>query len=311
MRAPAALLALVAAAAVAMAAPAPGRSIAGAKRRRPAVAAASGSGRGGRRLVNAELTDPATNLLLPPQLPTRVYTSVVLNSLVKLDVMDSSFYADAYVAAAWVDPRLANATEYDPDTMFNPGIEYINRRDITEEPWVVHFDFPLWLAGVPGVGSPDDAWVIAETRIMGAFACEVSLRDFPQDVQTAYLAIESFEWNASRVAFEPVSSLFLSPALTVLSWRVLDAGTSLSLHSYPTFKESFSRATYWVRVKRQSDFYFFTVGACSRGGMEETARFVAAVTSPTSHLYCSRLHPSHPLPSSSAGPQLPASRFWW
>jgi hypothetical protein len=277
MRAPAALLALALALAVAAvtAAPAPGRSIAGAKRRRAASAAtSSSSGRRARRLVAEEMLDPATNLILPPELPTRVYTSVVLNSLVKLDVMDSSFYADAYVAAAWVDERLANATEYDPATMFNPDIEYINRRDITEEPWVVHFDFPLWLEGRPGL-DPGASWLIAETRIMGSFACDVSLRDFPQDVQTAYLAIESFDWNASRLEFVPVTSSLTSPQLAVLNWRVLNAGATLALQTYPTFKESYSRATYWVRVKRQSDFYFFTVGAC-RGVARHRARHAGA-----------------------------------
>jgi hypothetical protein len=64
----------------------------------------------------------------PPAYPTKVYVTASINSISRIDAVDSSFQMDFYLVFAWRDDRLFPQIdqELDPATQFHPSPEIIN-----------------------------------------------------------------------------------------------------------------------------------------------------------------------------------------
>lgn len=230
---------------------------------------------------------PATAALLdPPLAPTPVYVAFAFNSLEKLDAVESSFNSDFYLVATWRDDRLADVAAgpvglFDPALHFWPQLEFTNMRTAAVAPWSYAFAYPSWLPlRVPGANVSGGAtWVTAQTRAIGSFAATIRLRDYPQDVQVAAVAVESFAFNASAVALvaPPPTAAggsaggVLPPGFAVNGWRVLGAGLRVSPSAYASFDEVYDRVTLSIRLRRNGDYYlvrvvssisFLVVSAC-------------------------------------------------
>jgi hypothetical protein len=64
----------------------------------------------------------------PPAYPTKIYVTASINSISRIDAVDSSFQMDFYLVFAWRDDRLFPQIdqELDPATQFHPSPEIIN-----------------------------------------------------------------------------------------------------------------------------------------------------------------------------------------
>jgi hypothetical protein len=64
----------------------------------------------------------------PPEYPTKIYVTASINSISRIDAVDSSFQMDFYLVFAWRDDRLFPQIdqELDPATQFHPSPEIIN-----------------------------------------------------------------------------------------------------------------------------------------------------------------------------------------
>jgi hypothetical protein len=64
----------------------------------------------------------------PPAYPTKIYVTASINSISRIDAVDSSFQMDFYLVFAWRDDRLFSQIdqELDPATQFHPSPEIIN-----------------------------------------------------------------------------------------------------------------------------------------------------------------------------------------
>lgn len=203
----------------------------------------------------------ADELRYPPSSPTVVYVHLLINALEQIDAAESTFYTDFYLSMAWIDNRLANDSgiTYDPTSMFNPQVEFLNSREVEAADYAYTFGLPNYLANDASVtANISDTWISALTRVAGTFSADLKLQAFPQDYQQLTILIESFIWQSSQVEFRPVAgvgSRLLSNDIQFDGWSAETTGIETIHNFFPSINEMFSRCIPSIGIRRDPSYY--------------------------------------------------------
>lgn len=204
----------------------------------------------------------------PPEYPTKVYVTASINSISRLDAVDSSFQMDFYLVFAWRDDRLSSmiGQELDPNTQFHPSPEIINvasgdtDTSITLIDLIVsHDDLPEWV-NVPSSGNANETWVVSIGRKIGGLAADLELKEFPFDRQNATVNIESAKYVSSDLTWviSPQVRESLRDA-TVGGWDNGIARAYVTNFTYAALEESYARLTFAKLLRRQYAYYMSRV----------------------------------------------------
>ena len=201
----------------------------------------------------------------PPLTPTPVYVFPSLIAIGVIDAVAQTFSGDLYNQLFWRDDRLANVSSFDPMLYWSPLLELTNG-DASAN--VIAWTFtigPITGTGIAPPGADEGVWVNGYARMTGTFSQRQSLVDFPQDVQSVAIRMESSLYDVSALTFISLptqASQFYADndfATSVVGWSVLDTTAATVEHYYPAFASSYSQLALITTVQRESMYYFTKV----------------------------------------------------
>lgn len=205
-------------------------------------------------------------LKAPPALPTQVYVTFSVNTLRKIDAVDSTFKMDFYVNLAWKDNRVANHSDFDETTMFHPAPEFVNTDASDYSVDIVYSiirsqDTPGWLDLTLAEKRAGETWVIGIGRKAGTFVADLDLVNFPFDKQNATIRLESALWTADKVTFVPSARIksSMKSSGAVGGWEDLGARVYTKEVYYNGLEETYHRLEVQTRLRRQYAYYLSRV----------------------------------------------------
>jgi len=152
--------------------------------------------------------------------PVEVHIGVYLLSVGKFDVSAGSYTADFYL------------TLRSDKNMGDVHIEYLNGRP-------------------SAVDKIDDTPTYKQYRVQANLMTALDLRHFPWDEHDLPIVIESSAWTNDQLVFVPDPSMTaIDPSVLFVGWRVTGFNGTATDHEYPTFKETYSQATFRIHIAR-------------------------------------------------------------
>ena len=105
-----------------------------------------------------------------------------------------------------------------------------------------------------------NTWVVSDQRYSGTFSTTLYLQNFPYDKQDVQIFIESALYDEATVKLMFPNSLepkLLPSGFNIPEWNIRSDATSLNVTSnyYAIFQASFSRASVYIHLSRQPDYY--------------------------------------------------------
>jgi hypothetical protein len=176
-------------------------------------------------------------------------------TLVELsDIRDreQEFDVELYLYTTWTDPNLAAAGAPQERSMpvsehWQPNLEFMQNREIKNES-----DNQLSVA-------PDGTAVNVQ-HVWATISTPFDLRKFPFDRHVLPISIESFSFDAKKLAFVMEKEAVTTGHLRITDgWQLKEIRSRIDEHHYPEENTKYSRFTGELVVHRDSGYYLWKI----------------------------------------------------
>ena len=255
---------------------------------------------GGSLRETANLTSPLSEAPFDANGTVLVVMTVSFQKISAIDVVSQLFYTDFRLKAAWRDDRLEAGVTPPPWTWI-PDPERINSPDtsIVFNPLLSTYDGPpTWAASAAGV-TPDGVWVVAWTRLVGPTYGKFNLQEFPFDIQSVSVIIESNNYDETQVrgggvcvhraagvkqchrAITPthphtpthapqmqfafpvdITTTAISSDMPIDGWTLQSVVGLITTEEYTAFEQTFARYVVSVNIARVPTYFVSKVRPC-------------------------------------------------
>jgi hypothetical protein len=194
--------------------------------------------------------------------PVAVAITLHINKLYNVDTVTETYLLDGYLAAKWLDPRLATqhdgqngrevyeneaASEKIASGIWWPTIELLNSirgREVANKRIVID----------------ERGRVMYNERFHATLMSNMDFRKYPFDTQTFTLQIESFSYDAQEMVFvRPQAFPNALSEMPLEEWTILEKRTFVSQSQYEHLEDDapvhFSRYNLEVRAKRKPGYF--------------------------------------------------------
>jgi hypothetical protein len=189
--------------------------------------------------------------------PVEIAVGMYLTDLVAIDETRENFEVGGYLAAQWIDPRLATSDAKDTNAL----------RDFQEA--------DIWLPGIEAANSIShkrnnytiqvnrDGLVTYTERFNATLSNTYDLRRFPFDTQELEFEFQPFLSEASGIEFAkgalPFTGISPDQHLELASWRIESLQYRLERVAHDRIAPNSSQALFQIEIKRRSGFYIWKV----------------------------------------------------
>ncbi|MCB0727184.1 MAG: hypothetical protein KDD00_06945 [Ignavibacteriae bacterium] len=179
---------------------------------------------------------------------TKVYISMVINNIIKVDAARQTITADVVLTARWNDPRLKHNAPSNiivtEDKIWDPFLTFSNRLNLSKS-------FP------DNYTIKNDGTVLYLQRIYGDFTQRFLLEDFPFDEQNFNIRIIDITLNPNEVILEPDSLLQsgISNNLELSDWTINSWSFENSPYVIMNGQPETSSLRFSINAKRESGYY--------------------------------------------------------
>lgn len=179
---------------------------------------------------------------------TKVYISMVVNNITKVDAANQLITADIVLTARWNDPRLKHNTESNiivsADKIWDPFLTFSNRLNITKS-------FPENFTVL------QDGTVLYLQRVYGDFTQKFMLREFPFDEQNFNIRLIDITLNPNEILLEPDTTINsgLNKDLSLSDWTISNWSYENSPHTFNNGDREISSLLFSINAKRRSGYY--------------------------------------------------------
>jgi hypothetical protein len=229
---------------------------------------------------------------------TYVYVQILFNSVGKIDGPEESFNTDFYFSMYWWDPQAAAAAadpSFDPNTydptvpgsVFDPTVNFENvlgdptlfyERDqeyfyVDNTPYD-NVSYPImdmltfWGDDVDNCPHCSEiGWLGFQQRYQANYFAKLDLHEFPYDIQSATLRLDSLQWDATQVQFLPLTpkSSFIETMTSnssygefqVIGWDFKGGDIQFGQRYFPVYETSYSTFIVSINLKRDPTYYLY------------------------------------------------------
>ena len=183
--------------------------------------------------------------------PTEVRIQAALLDVDEIDASTQSFTANFFLAARWVDERLAHkgpGRMVRPlDEVWNPQMQAVNLERIST-------------TFRPVVAIDPDGTVLYRQRAWGSFAQAMDLREFPFDHQSFEIRIVAAGHTPKEVKWvpDPDRRSGLAPKLSLADWEIGQWRLDISPYE-PLAGESLASFAFVLEAKRKVGFFIWKI----------------------------------------------------
>jgi hypothetical protein len=202
---------------------------------------------------------PEDLLRLPPKtLPVTVKVGLYVTNLAQIDQANETANVVGYLTYSWRDQRVAydgatQGIQSKPTTLdkiWHPHIEIVNFKST---------EYSESLAEI----APDGIVTVVE-RFSKTLSSGLVLQAFPFDQQKILIAVESLQYPAPTVRFqpEPEKISFSKESFATLSeWSITRMTSQATQSFFAPEKQNYSRAAIGIHIRRNSGYYVLKVMA--------------------------------------------------
>jgi hypothetical protein len=204
-------------------------------------------------------TPPKRSLKTPPTIgkPTEVALGFYVLNMGKIDQTNETFDLAGLVTTTWKDERLKfspselgeDVVRYTADQIWVPELTIVNAANLQRRTLVELFAKP-------------DGTVKCVEFVAVTVSGDLHLQKFPFDGQTAYIIWEplSSEVQPLKLVESPTANgVGKDDYVSLSEWEILATEFNISERKADKEEVTFPRATFFMKIKRNSGFYIFKV----------------------------------------------------
>lgn len=179
---------------------------------------------------------------------TKVYISMVINNIIKVDAASQVITADVVLTARWNDPRLKHNAPSNiivsEDKIWDPFLTFSNRLNLSKS-------FP------DNLTIQNDGTVLYLQRVYGDFTQSFLLEDFPFDEQIFHIRLIDITLNPNEAVLEPDTLVQsgISNDLALSDWTVEKWSFKKSPFVFMKSRPETSSLLFSINAKRSSGYY--------------------------------------------------------
>ncbi|HMQ69211.1 MAG TPA: hypothetical protein PKA90_09360 [Ignavibacteria bacterium] len=179
---------------------------------------------------------------------TKVYVSMIINNIFKVDAARQIITADVVITARWNDPRLKHDASSNiivtEDKIWDPFLTFSNRLNTSKS-------FPENFTIL------NDGTVLYLQRIYGDFTQKFLLEDFPFDEQSFQIRIIDITLNPEDVLLEPdtIIQSGISNNLELSDWTIKNWSFEEAPFVIMNGQSERSSLRFLINAKRESGYY--------------------------------------------------------
>jgi hypothetical protein len=204
-------------------------------------------------------TPPKRSPKTPPNIgkPTEVSVGFYVLNMGKIDQTNETFDLAGLVTTTWKDERLKfnssdvgeDVVRYPADQIWVPELTIVNAANLQRKTLVELFAKP-------------DGTVKCVEFLAVTVSGDLHLQKFPFDGQTAYIIWEPLSTDVqplTLVEHPTANGVGKDDYVSLSEWEILDTEFKISDRKADKEDATFPRATFFMKIKRNSGFYIFKV----------------------------------------------------
>ncbi|MBP9191289.1 MAG: hypothetical protein KBF96_01935 [Ignavibacteria bacterium] len=179
---------------------------------------------------------------------TKVYISMIINNIIKVDAASKVITADVVLTARWNDPRLKHNAPSNiivtEDKIWDPFLTFSNRLNLSKS-------FP------DNYTIKNDGTVLYLQRVYGDFTQRFLLEDFPFDEQNFHIGLINIALNPNDIVLEPdpLIQSGLSNNLELSDWTIKNWSFEELPYVLMNGESETSSLQFSINAKRESGYY--------------------------------------------------------